>query len=182
MEKNVEHKYLDEIFEILTESGFEPEVGSENIFEGQYGMEYGRQSESGRYQSFVMAFQGTETSLPFLRYVGIYANKSLWNEWQSVFLESTQTKTHRGHVEVQQLTPDMAASMFPDASQKDRPKSLLYYFRTVELYTFPERNIEPKTLTLFLKDAESGMDRLLELLEKKNPSKIGEFFREKKVF
>ena len=181
MEKKVEHKYLDEIFDFLCESGFKPTVGSEDVFWEQYGMEYGRQSESDRFQSFIMAFRGTKTSLPYIRYVGIFAHNKAWSEWQISVLRETQNKTHRGHVTAQHLTPDIASSMFPDISKKDLPKSLLFYFRTVELYTFPESNIEPDTLSLFLKDAESGMDKLLDLLERKDLSKIEEFFRERKV-
>ena len=181
MEKNVEHKYFKEIFDTLEEYGYKPTAGSENIFEEQYGMEYGRQSESDRYQSFIMAFRGTKTSLPYIRYVGIFAHNKAWSEWQISVLRETQNKTHRGHVTAQHLTPDIASSMFPDISKKDLPKSLLFYFRTVELYTFPESNIEPDTLSLFLKDAESGMDKLLDLLERKDLSKIEEFFRERKV-
>ena len=181
MEKKVEHKYLDEIFDFLCESGFKPSVGSEDVFWEQYGMEYGRQSESDRFQSFIMAFRGTKTSLPFIRFVGILANDKKWSDWQITVLQEAQNKAHRGHVRAQQLTPEMAASMFPDISQKDRPKSILYYFRSVELYTFPEKNIEQEALNRFLKDAESRMDRLLDLLERKDLTKIEEFFGERRA-
>lgn len=181
MEINVEQKYFKEIFDTLHENGYEPTIGSENIFEEQYGREYGRQSETDRYQSFVMAFSGTSTSLPYIRYVGIYSSVKPWSTSQISYLLSTQTKTHRGHIMAQHLTMDKARKIFSDVDMKDLPQSLLFYFRTIELYTFPESNIKPETLSGFLKDAESSMDKILDLLETENYIDIADYIRERKV-